>query len=80
MAREFKAHRAGPARPGITPLGGGPNRAADRARLAARRHPGPAETATPPQGPRPIEEIGGPGGPEPTRYGDWERNGICYDF
>ena len=26
------------------------------------------------------KEIGGPDGPEPTRYGDWERKGICYDF
>jgi len=26
------------------------------------------------------EEIGGPSGPEPTRYGDWERKGICVDF
>jgi len=25
-------------------------------------------------------ELGGPSGPEPTRYGDWERNGICVDF
>lgn len=25
-------------------------------------------------------EIGGPEGPEPTRFGDWERNGRCYDF
>ncbi|MEX0760199.1 MAG: succinate dehydrogenase assembly factor 4 [Tistlia sp.] len=25
-------------------------------------------------------EVGGPSGPEPTRYGDWERKGICYDF
>jgi hypothetical protein len=25
-------------------------------------------------------EIGGPKGPEPTRYGDWERNGRCVDF
>lgn len=25
-------------------------------------------------------EIGGPKGPEPTRYGDWERGGICVDF
>jgi hypothetical protein len=25
-------------------------------------------------------EIGGPPGPEPTRYGDWERNGRCVDF
>ncbi|MDX1401056.1 MAG: DUF1674 domain-containing protein, partial [Kiloniellales bacterium] len=26
------------------------------------------------------KEIGGPSGPEPTRFGDWERNGICSDF
>ncbi len=26
------------------------------------------------------KEIGGPSGPEPTRYGDWERKGRCYDF
>jgi hypothetical protein len=25
-------------------------------------------------------EIGGPSGPEPTRYGDWERAGRCIDF
>jgi hypothetical protein len=25
-------------------------------------------------------EIGGPEGPEPTRYGDWEYNGRCTDF
>ncbi len=25
-------------------------------------------------------EIGGPSGPEPTRYGDWERKGKCVDF
>ena len=25
-------------------------------------------------------EIGGRGGPEPTRYGDWEKNGRCIDF
>jgi hypothetical protein len=25
-------------------------------------------------------EVGGPTGPEPTRYGDWERNGRCIDF
>ncbi|EGF91975.1 hypothetical protein ABI_04070 [Asticcacaulis biprosthecium C19] len=28
---------------------------------------------------RAIEE-GGPPGPEPTRYGDWERKGIAVDF
>ncbi|MGB1539355.1 MAG: DUF1674 domain-containing protein [Rickettsiales bacterium] len=26
------------------------------------------------------EEIGGPKGPEPTRYGDWEVDGRCSDF
>ncbi len=25
-------------------------------------------------------ELGGPKGPEPTRYGDWERKGIAVDF
>ncbi len=25
-------------------------------------------------------EHGGPKGPEPTRYGDWERKGRCIDF
>lgn len=25
-------------------------------------------------------EIGGPRGLEPTRYGDWEKNGRCSDF
>lgn len=28
----------------------------------------------------PRSEIGGPQGPEPTRYGDWERAGRCIDF
>ena len=25
-------------------------------------------------------EIGGRAGPDPTRYGDWEKNGRCIDF
>ena len=25
-------------------------------------------------------ELGGPKGPEPTRYGDWEKKGITSDF
>ncbi|SDD13776.1 Protein of unknown function [Aquimonas voraii] len=25
-------------------------------------------------------EIGGREGPDPTRYGDWEKNGRCIDF
>jgi hypothetical protein len=27
-----------------------------------------------------VKEIGGPKGLEPTRYGDWEAKGRCYDF
>lgn len=26
------------------------------------------------------KEEGGPAGPEPTRYGDWERKGVATDF
>ena len=26
------------------------------------------------------QEYGGPSGPEPTRYGDWEKNGRVSDF
>ena len=26
------------------------------------------------------EEHDGPKGQEPTRYGDWERDGLCKDF
>ena len=41
--------------------------------------PPPAPKQAPPQPARP-KELGGPKGPEPTRYGDWERNGRCIDF
>lgn len=30
--------------------------------------------------PQPPGERGGPKGPEPTRFGDWEKNGRCSDF
>ncbi|MGF1640684.1 MAG: succinate dehydrogenase assembly factor 4 [Rhodospirillales bacterium] len=39
------------------------------------------QPAAPAAGDRPAAaEIGGPQGPEPTRYGDWERKGRCVDF
>ncbi len=50
------------------------------------RHPqdtpaSPPEPAPPAARPPPgTREIGGPKGPEPTRYGDWEVNGRCSDF
>ena len=35
-----------------------------------------AEASAPPM----PKEFQGPKGPEPTRYGDWERKGIASDF
>jgi hypothetical protein len=41
----------------------------------------PAATAeTKPAAPKAPKEIGGPTGPEPTRFGDWERKGRVSDF
>ena len=45
----------------------------------------PAYLSKSPPVPEPAEgeardESGGPRGREPTRYGDWESNGICRDF
>jgi hypothetical protein len=43
----------------------------------------PSDTATPELASTPqpaTREIGGRDGPEPTRYGDWEKNGRCIDF
>jgi len=37
----------------------------------------PSAASDEPKRPR---EIGGPKGPEPTRYGDWEIGGRCIDF
>jgi hypothetical protein len=39
----------------------------------------PAPVPAPPVQPTP-REIGGRPGPEPTRYGDWEKDGRCIDF
>jgi len=43
---------------------------------------GPAlpAAAAPAQTPRPPVEIGGAPGPDPTRFGDWEKSGRCIDF
>lgn len=35
------------------------------------------EALTPPEA---SQEIGGRDGPDPTRFGDWEKNGRCIDF
>lgn len=40
----------------------------------------PPEPKTDKPAPALPAEIGGPKGPEPTRYGDWEVGGIASDF
>ena len=44
----------------------------------------PAPAKTEEKKPEPVKErpreIGGPKGPEPTRYNDWEKGGRCVDF
>jgi Protein of unknown function (DUF1674) len=40
----------------------------------------PTPPPAPPPKPDLPKEIGGQKGPEPTRYGDWEKNGRCTDF
>ncbi|OSP55035.1 DUF1674 domain-containing protein [Pseudoruegeria sp. SK021] len=48
--------------------------AALRALAEAKARRDAAEAAN-----RPIE-LGGRDGPEPVRYGDWEKNGLAIDF
>jgi hypothetical protein len=43
-----------------------------------RQQPETPPVAMVPQ--QPDGEQGGPKGPEPTRFGDWEKNGRCFDF
>jgi len=56
-------------------------------REKTQRGPAPARGGPAPDGSgaddRPRErpkEIGGRKGPDPTRYGDWEKDGRCIDF
>ena len=56
----------------IPPLALTPMAAALKATLPPEKPPAPPA--------QPVAEVGGPKGPEPTRYGDWERKGRCSDF
>ena len=40
--------------------------------------PAKPQPTTPPA--KPVPEIGGRKGPDPTRYGDYEKDGRCVDF
>jgi hypothetical protein len=67
-------------KPGAVAIGAAPGKllspAAKRALAEAaerRKAEGTSESKRP-------DEHSGPKGAEPTRYGDWERGGIAYDF
>ncbi|MDH3475900.1 MAG: DUF1674 domain-containing protein [Rhodospirillales bacterium] len=68
MAKNFKCHVGKRGR--AAAVGG----SAPKDRAGKKPNPG-AWTQ-----PKPHKEIGGPSGPEPTRYGDWEIKGRCVDF
>ena len=53
------------------------NNDAENPKKPAPQVPKDADNASETEGPF---EKGGPKGPEPTRYGDWESGGRCTDF
>ncbi len=81
MSRTFTGHSPKPAR--VARTGAAPGQAAPAAPPAPTPRPTPTgKPAGEPTGQSTgkPKEIGGPSGPEPTRYGDWERKDICVDF
>jgi len=86
MTRRFTAHEPRPLRDarskGSTPPGAKSEKPGKSKKPAKAKNPAEAKNPSP-VGKSPVgktAEIGGPSGPEPTRYGDWERKGICVDF
>jgi hypothetical protein len=59
---------------------GRPSQATSKARTEPKTPSAPEPPRKPPVTQPRVREIGGPKGPEPTRYGDWEKNGRCTDF
>ena len=85
MFEKFTARRPQPRKAPVEPLTASPDAGAAKAGEQQNgAQPGAPKGGTRPEAPeRPPErtkEIDGPSGPEPTRYGDWERKGICVDF
>jgi hypothetical protein len=57
-----------------------PDNKADVSHSKADSRTGPKPDDNPQDTPNRPKEIGGRGGPDPTRYGDWEKAGRCIDF
>lgn len=54
---------------------------AERIRAAGARARAEAEARRAAEAPAPApKELGGRAGPEPTRFGDWEKKGVISDF
>ena len=73
LNQETEDNRPSGAAPGKT-LSAAARRALEEA--AARR----AGRVDLDQATAPLSEHGGPAGPDPTRFGDWERKGLAIDF
>ncbi|HYB57377.1 MAG TPA: DUF1674 domain-containing protein [Alphaproteobacteria bacterium] len=56
------------------------SRLREREGPVAKQREGEGRPPASPQPAKKLPETGGPEGPEPTRYGDWERKGRCIDF
>ena len=78
MSNAFQSHKPKTARLGKAGLRAGAP--LEDATLPAKRPNASGAKSKTPETSSKAKEIGGPSGPEPTRYGDWERKGICYDF
>ena len=76
MAKHFAAHRP---KPGAPSAHSAHSRAGNGSGGAPARPKSPAPAAEGKTANKP-KEIGGPDGPEPTRYGDWEKKGVISDF
>ena len=83
MPKNFTAHSPAPAKGAQTAPPAPPARRIGREEMEAAARQADLKAAAPKtasEGKAKPKEIGGPEGPEPTRYGDWERKGICVDF
>jgi hypothetical protein len=81
---DFKGFKLVLQRETMAPLPSMPSLPNDRGSApAAPASADPAGPAPAPAGPASAtapREIGGREGPEPTRFGDWEKGGRCIDF
>jgi len=72
-------HRYDPSQPVTLPVSVTGKAKMDAPEVPVSAEKSAGQSTNKPTADRPAE-IGGPSGPEPTRYGDWERNGRVSDF